>query len=85
MDATTVAVDLAKNVFQLVAADRHWHILKRARLSRAQFERWFHNRNVALVVMEACGSAHYWARMLQRQGIEVRLLPARSVRVCEAQ
>jgi transposase len=80
MDATTVAVDLAKNVFQLVTADRHWHILERARLSRAQFERWFHNRNVALVVMEACGSAHYWARMLQRQGIEVRLLPARYVR-----
>ena len=80
MDATTVAVDLAKNVFQLVAADRQWHIVERARLSRTQFERWFHNRDVSLVVMEACGSAHYWARMLQGQGITVRLLPARYVR-----
>ena len=68
MDATTVAVDLAKNVFQLVTADRHWHILERARLSRAQFERWFHNRNVALVVMEACGSAHYWPACCSARG-----------------
>jgi transposase len=65
MNATTVAVDLAKNAFQLAVADGHWHIVERTRLSRGQFERWFRNRAVGQVVMEACGSAHFWARRLQ--------------------
>ena len=80
MNATSVAVDLAKKVFELAVADGHWRVGERARLTRAQFERWFDNRDVALVVMEACGSAHYWARRFQAQGIEVRLLPAQYVR-----
>jgi transposase len=80
MDATTVAVDLAKSVFQLAVADRHWKVQERARLTRRQFERWFVNRSVSLVVMEACGSAHHWARYLQNLGIEVRLLPPKYVR-----
>jgi hypothetical protein len=46
MDATTVAVDLAKNVFQLAVADARGKIIARHRLSRSQFERWFHNRAV---------------------------------------
>ena len=46
----------------------------------AQFERWFANRAVGLVVMEACGSAHHWARWLNGLGVEVRLLPAQYVR-----
>lgn len=80
MNATTVAVDLAKSVFQLAVADEHWRIIETQRLSRAQFERWFANRSVSLVVMEACGSAHHWARWLNTLGIEVRLLPAQYVR-----
>lgn len=75
MNATTVAVDLAKSVFQLAVADQHCKPIERARLTRSQFERWFVNRPVGLVVMEACGSAHHWARHLQQPGIEVRLLP----------
>jgi transposase len=80
MNATTVAVDLAKNVFELALADARWKVMERARLNRAQFERWFDNRKVDLVVMEACGSAHHWARTLRARGIEVRLLPAQYVR-----
>lgn len=80
MDATTVAVDLAKNVFQLAVADADWRVIGRHRLTRGQFERWFHNRSVSRVVMEACGSAHHWARVLQARGIEVQLLPPRYVR-----
>jgi hypothetical protein len=55
MHATTVAVDLAKNVFELAVADAHWRVVERHRLSRGQFERWFANRAVDRVVMEACG------------------------------
>ena len=53
MHATTVAVDLAKNVFELAVADQHWRVVERHRLSRGQFERWFANRDVALVIMES--------------------------------
>ena len=78
--ASLVGVDLAQNVFELAVADGDWRITERARLSRAQFQRWFQNRQVGLVVMEACGSAHHWARWLAGLGIAVKLLPARYVR-----
>src|SRR5687767_3684821 len=80
MDATTVAVDLAKNVFELALADEQWKVVGRARLTRGQFERWFGNRTVRLVIMEACATAHHWARRLRARGVEVRLLPAKYVR-----
>lgn len=80
MNATTVAVDLAKSVFQIAVADSGWRVIEQHRLTRNQFERWFANRNVSLVIMEACGSAHHWARWLNGQGIEVRLLPAAYIR-----
>jgi transposase len=75
-----VGIDLSKNVFELAVADEHWRITERARLTRSQFERWFANHAVGLVVMESCGSAHHWARWLAGLGIEARLLPARYVR-----
>ena len=80
MNATTVAVDLAKNVFQVAVADHHWKIIERARLTRSQFDRWFDNRECGTVVMEACGSAHHFARCLTGQGFTVKLLPAQYVR-----
>ena len=66
-----VGVDLAKNVFQLCVADAAWRPRESQRLTRAQFERWFANRAVSRVIMEACGSAHHWARWLTGLGIEV--------------
>src|SRR5574337_836769 len=80
MNATTVAVDLAKSVFQLAVADEHWRVIDTQRLTRTQFERWFANRDVTLVIMESCGSAHHWARWLNGLGIEVKLLPAQYIR-----
>ena len=50
------------------------------RLTRAQFARGFDNRSVELVVMEACGSAHHWARTLMARGIAVKLWPPAYVR-----
>jgi transposase len=79
-DGVIVGVDLAKNVFQLCVADAAWRPVESQRLSRAQFERWFANRAVSRVVMEACGSAHHWARWLAGLGVAVTLLPARYVR-----
>lgn len=80
MDATTVGVDLAKNVFELALADERGHIVERQRLSRARFDRFFINRAACRIVMEACGSAHHHARRLTSQGHEVVLLPAQYAR-----
>ncbi len=80
MNATTVAVDLAKSVFQLAVAHDDWKPVESHRLTRRQFESFFNNRAVSLVIMEACGSAHHWARWLGARGITVRLLPAAYVR-----
>lgn len=80
MYATTVAVDLAKSVFELAIADGTWTIRERHRLTRAQFERFFDNRAVDRVLLETCGSAHHWARVLAARGIEVVLIPPRYVR-----
>jgi transposase len=75
-----VGIDLAKNVFQLAVADAQWRLCERHRLTRSQFERFFANRAVSLVVMEACGSAHHWARWFDGLGIQVLLLHARYVK-----
>ena len=80
MHATTVAVDLAKSVFQIAIADDAWKVVGQERLTRSQFERWFQNREVGLIIMEACGSAHHWGRWFNRLGIPVKLLPAAYIR-----
>ena len=80
MNATTVAVDLAKTVFQVAQADAQGRIVGSHRLTRVQFERFMANCVAGQVVMEACGSAHHWARSLREQGLAVRLLPPTRVR-----
>jgi transposase len=80
MHATTVAIDLAKDVFELAFADAEHRIVERKRLTRRAVAHVLDNRGPLRVVMEACGSAHYWARRFARQGHTVCLLPARDVR-----
>lgn len=80
MSIATIAVDLAKTVFELAAADGTGKIVERRRLSRSQFDRYFENRECVHVVMEACGSAHYWARRFEARGMRVSLLPPHYVR-----
>lgn len=80
MNATTIAVDLAKTVFELVIADEQGRLVERKRLSREGFARLFANRPPCRIVMEACATAHHWARTFQAQGHEVKLLPPQHVR-----
>jgi transposase len=80
MDATTVAVDLAKTVFELAIANADWRVVARQRLNRAQFTRFLAETPATHVVMEACGMAHYWGRLAQQQGHRVTLLPPAYVR-----
>jgi transposase len=80
MNRTTIAVDLAKSVFQVAVADAEWRVVSRQRLSRGQLLRFFGERQPCLVVMEACGTAHFWGRWLAGRGFTVRLLPPQYVR-----
>lgn len=77
--ATSVAIDLAKDVFELAFAEGA-RIVERQRLSRGAFAQAFDNRAPLRIVMEACGSAHHWARAFARRGHTVVLLPAHDVR-----
>jgi len=78
MHATTVAIDLAKDVFELAFADAGHRVIERKRPKRAVFARVLENREPLHVVMEACGSAHYWGRRFERLGHRVDLLPAQA-------
>ena len=73
-----IAVDVAKSVFEVAVSDRPGHVCKRDRLSRSQFLPFFLAYPGATV--EACGSAHYWGRELQKRGHGVVLLPPHHVR-----
>jgi transposase len=80
MEHTTIAVDLAKSVFQIAVSHRPGHLDEERRLSRDRLLPFFAQRAPATIVLEACGSAHYWARQLQPFGHTVRLLPPHDVR-----
>jgi transposase len=80
MEHTTIAVDLAKSVFQVAISRRPGRVDEERRLSRDRFLAFFAQQSPATVVLEACGSAHYWARQLEPFGHTVRLLPAHDAR-----
>ncbi|MEO9338645.1 IS110 family transposase [Mesorhizobium sp. SB112] len=75
-----IGVDLAKNVFQLHGASMAGDMKFRKKLSRGQFLRFMSQQPPALVIMEACGSAHFWARELVKVGHEVKLIAPQYVR-----
>jgi transposase len=78
--ATRIAVDLAKSVFEIVVSDQPGKVSDRHRLPRGTLLEFFANRPAATVVMEACGSAHFWARKIESLGHRVVLLPPAQVR-----
>jgi transposase len=80
MEHTTIAVDLAKSVFQVAVSHRAGSVDDERRLPRDRFLAFLAQQPPATIVLEACGSAHYWARQLQPLGHAVRLLPPHDVR-----
>jgi transposase len=77
---TTVGIDLAKNVFQVHGIDEHGKVLVKKQLRRDQMATFFVNLSPCLLGMEACGSAHHWARKLQAMGHTVRLMAPQFVK-----
>ena len=80
MNRTTYGVDLAKSVMQLHWVDGQTGEIGRKKLSRAKLAEHFAQLQPVRIAMEACGSAHHWARSLGALGHEVELLPARQVK-----
>src|SRR5215813_4080475 len=80
MQITTIGLDIAKNVFQVHGIDAAEKVVVRKQLRRGQVLKFFASLSPCLVGMEACATAHYWARELTKLGHEVRLMPAKDVK-----
>src|SRR3990170_2936975 len=80
MNLTTIGIDLAKNVFQVHGANEKGKSVLKKQLKRAQMLPFFVNLTPCRIGMEACGSAHYWARKLQALGHTVQLIAPQYVK-----
>ena len=70
-----VGIDLAKNVFQVCALNRAGQVVSNRSVRRAGLLDRIRQLAPPLIAMEACGSAHHWGRVLEAEGIPVRLIP----------
>ncbi len=80
MEVTLVGIDLAKRMFQLHGSDSSGRALLKKRVSRARLAEFLAQLPQMTIAMEACASAHYWGRLCQGLGHEVRLVPAQYAR-----
>ncbi|REJ73513.1 MAG: transposase [Acidobacteria bacterium] len=75
MKSTVIAIDIAKNVFQVAVSKTPGKVCEEHRLSRGKVFEWLARREESVVVMEACGSAHHLGRKCLEYGHEAVLLP----------
>ncbi len=80
MKSTTIAVDVAKEVLEVAVSVRPGEVSEQRRLSRSAFIKFCTHQPPATVLLEACGSAHYWGQQLQALGHRVVLLPPHATR-----
>jgi transposase len=79
-EISTIGIDIAKSVFQVHAISGTGEVVVRRQLKRRQVLQFFGGLKPCLVGMEACATAHHWARELMKLGHEVRLMPPRYVK-----
>src|ERR1700704_1752524 len=80
MQITTIGLDIAKNVFQVHGIDANEKVVVRKQLRRGKLMAFFEALSPCLIGIEACATAHHWARELTKLGHEVRLMPAKDVK-----
>jgi transposase len=80
MKASTIGLDLAKNVYQVHGSDASGAVVLRKQVRRDKVLSFFAGLPPCTVAMEACGGAHYWAREIAKAGHTVKLIPAAYVR-----
>ena len=79
-EVVRMGIDISKNLFQLHGVDSHDKPVLRRKVRRKDFPALMVNIPKCLIGMEACGSAHYWARQLERYGHTVKLIAAQHVK-----
>ena len=77
---SVLGIDIAKLVFHIVGMDDRGHVVLRKRMARSELLHFIAMLPPALIGMEACGSAHYWARRFGEHGHEVRLIAPQFVK-----
>ena len=77
---STIGLDLAKSVFQVHGVDAEGNVTIKRQLKRKDVLGFFAKLPPCLIGMEACGTAHYWARELSRLGHRVKLIPPKDVK-----
>lgn len=82
MKFTTVGIDLAKNVFQIHSMDERGKAVQKKQLKRDQMATFFVKLPPCFIGMEACGSAHHWARKRQEMGHTVCLVAPQFIKPC---
>src|SRR6201985_2294194 len=75
MNIATIGLDLAKHWFQVHGVDDRGRTVVRRKLRRSEVVAYFGSLEPCLVGIEACATAHHWARELSTLGHEVRLIP----------
>ena len=80
MKITVMGIDLAKSVFQIHGVGERGKVAVRKQLKRSEMSKYFANLEPCLIGMEACGSAHHWARKLQEFGHAVRIMSPQFVK-----
>src|ERR1700693_1028723 len=75
MQITTIGLDIAKNVFQVHGIDANEKVVVRKQLRRGKLMAFFEALSPCVIGIEACATAHHWARELTKLGHEVRLMP----------
>jgi len=80
MNTTTIGLDIAKRVFQAHGTDTRGKSTMTRRLKRAEVLRFFANLQPCLIGIEACASAHHWARKLCELGHTVKLIAPQFVK-----
>ena len=71
----TMGLDIAKSVFQVHGIDAEGGVVLRRQLRRAHLLRFFAKQPACLIGIEACASAHHWAREVTKLGHQIRLMP----------
>lgn len=80
MNVSTISIDLAKSVFQLMMFNNAHKVVQEQRLNRTDFYCFIQQHPPCKIVMEACGSSNYWAQVFGKYDFEVMLIPPQHVR-----
>lgn len=80
LQLNTIAIDLAKNVFQVCIVSPDMIVKSNQQLKRHALAEYIAKQPKGMIAMEACYSSHYWARTFEAMGHSVKLIPAQHVK-----